>query len=462
MAKFLSFTSGLCTVALIAFGGNSAHAQTNAEIFAGIQFNFSTPGARSLALGGAFIGLADDATAAFANPAGLTILSKPEISFEYRSFDYTHRFTDRGRAFGEPSTGVDDTPRLVSGESSTEVDSISMLSLVYPKKKFSFAVYRHESANFEASFRTQGPFFERESGQTRRFFPVMADMSLEIINYGLSTGFKLGKDFSLGLGVSYYEFDLDSRTDRFDVINGFREPPDYSPSNIVNFQEEAGSDDDTTIIFGFLWDLSERWSLGGVYRQGPEFTFNSRNTSGPSRQNEGILFADQTARFNVPDVYGLGFAFRATDAITLSFDYDHVEYSSLTEDVLYIFLNPEDNPVSPPAMSASPEQIAAARKIAIDDADEFHFGFEYVFFKLKNPIALRLGSWYDPDHRARFKGQPNNDAERSEFINFQPGSDEIHYSVGIGIVFKDKFQLDAAADFSDLIDTVSLSGVLRF
>ena len=36
-----------------------------------LQFDFVNPGAKSLALGGAFTGLADDATAGFANPAGL-------------------------------------------------------------------------------------------------------------------------------------------------------------------------------------------------------------------------------------------------------------------------------------------------------------------------------------------------------------------------------------------------------
>ena len=55
------------------------------EINAGIVFNFSAPGARSLALGGAFVGLADDATAAYVNPAGLTLLSRPQLSTEVRS-----------------------------------------------------------------------------------------------------------------------------------------------------------------------------------------------------------------------------------------------------------------------------------------------------------------------------------------------------------------------------------------
>ena len=44
-----------------------------------IQFDFLNPGARSLALGSAFVGLADDATAAWVNPAGLMELTRREI-----------------------------------------------------------------------------------------------------------------------------------------------------------------------------------------------------------------------------------------------------------------------------------------------------------------------------------------------------------------------------------------------
>ena len=59
---------------------------TDIESLAGLQFNFGNPGARSLGMGGAFLGLADDASAAEANPAGLTILRKPEVSIEARNY----------------------------------------------------------------------------------------------------------------------------------------------------------------------------------------------------------------------------------------------------------------------------------------------------------------------------------------------------------------------------------------
>ncbi|MCB1033930.1 MAG: hypothetical protein KDD47_08875, partial [Acidobacteria bacterium] len=85
-----------------------AHGQANSEALATLQFNFTTPGARSLGLGGAFLGLADDATAAYTNPAGLTVLSKPEVSLEGRTWRFDTAYTDHGHGFGPPTgQGID-------------------------------------------------------------------------------------------------------------------------------------------------------------------------------------------------------------------------------------------------------------------------------------------------------------------------------------------------------------------
>jgi len=58
----------------------AAWAQVPNEGLAGLQFYFGVPGARSLGMGGAFLGLADDATSAYTNPAGLTQLKGEEFS----------------------------------------------------------------------------------------------------------------------------------------------------------------------------------------------------------------------------------------------------------------------------------------------------------------------------------------------------------------------------------------------
>ncbi len=92
----------------------TARAQSNEEIFEQFQFNFSTPGARAAAMGRAFIGLADDATAAVSNPAGLVILTRPQVYFEFKRNDLRVRrpaavdsfFTGQTSTFGESTNSI--------------------------------------------------------------------------------------------------------------------------------------------------------------------------------------------------------------------------------------------------------------------------------------------------------------------------------------------------------------------
>ena len=93
---------------------------------------------------------------------------------------------------------------------------------------------------------------------------------------------------------------------------------------------------------------------------------------------------------------------------------------------------------------------------AIDDADEFHLGAEYQALGLRYPVALRLGAWFDPDHKLRYTGAAPNLRAR-----FRPGSDEVHYAAGVGVVLG-RAQLDLAVDLSPRVDTLSLSSVARF
>src|SRR5438309_6606013 len=81
MRRFV-FAAVVCTLAALPLAAQN----TDIESLSGLQFNFGNPGARSLGMGGAFLGLADDASAAEANPAGLTILRKPEVSIEARNY----------------------------------------------------------------------------------------------------------------------------------------------------------------------------------------------------------------------------------------------------------------------------------------------------------------------------------------------------------------------------------------
>jgi hypothetical protein len=133
-----------------------------------------------------------------------------------------------------------------------------------------------------------------------------------------------------------------------------------------------------------------------------------------------VFFAG-VADFNVLDVYGIGFAIKVSDAATIALDWDRVEYSDMTADVVNLFGSDQD---------------AATERLVADDADEVHLGFEYVFVNAKYPVALRFGSWYDSDHKVYFDGEPNDgNQERTLATLFRQGDDEFHYSAGLGFIF---------------------------
>jgi long-chain fatty acid transport protein len=434
----------LVAVALL-LAAQPAPAQTNAEVNAGIQFNFSTPGARSLGLGGAFLGLADDATAAYANPAGLTVLSRPEISLEGRNWSYTQVFTDRGRLTGEPTQrGVDTLSRLHEGEHESSERGLSFVSLVYPTNRWAFALYRHELADFAGSFQSQGAF----SSTNNRVSPTQNSISLKIENLGFAVSYRIQR-LSLGAGLSRYDFSLDARTRRYQLSlptsntepGGYAGPPLYVSDNLLDMQFQKGEDHDLGVNAGFQLVVGERWRVGGVYRQGPDFDFQAiyRPEKGELPDLSDIA---REARFATPDVLGLGVAYQPTDFSTIALDYIHVEYSDLTQHFTHNFSG-----------ELPPDERAQFR---IDDAREIHLGCERIFSVGKTLFAARIGAWRDPDHRIHYGG------ETSYYQTlFRSGDDETHYAAGIGYLDQ-RFQVDAAFDFSDRVRTASLSTVIRF
>ena len=109
---------------------------TNTETFSGFQFNFNNPGARALGVAGAFVAVADDATAVVDNPAGLTILQRPEISAEYKHT----RFRNNINAFtNTPDEGATNT--VHSRDFDDSVNTPSFFSFVYPTERVVLAAF---------------------------------------------------------------------------------------------------------------------------------------------------------------------------------------------------------------------------------------------------------------------------------------------------------------------------------
>ena len=424
----------------ILLGARPSYAQGGPET---LEFSFSNPGARSIGLGGAFVALADDATAVYSNPAGLVQLARPEISIDGRFWSYSTPFTEGGRILGEP-TGelLDSTRGLRTGVSREAISGISFLSFVYPKGDWSLAVYRHQLANFESSSETRGFFASLPgSDDLMRFDDIRRLTELDIVTYGFSGAYRVSENFSIGGAVVYSVGQISNTTEFYAqteeaLPEGPLGPNTFSPQALRAVATLITDDSDWGFNGGFLWNISNQWNLGGVFRQGSalELTFEERAGSANELgvPPETIVESGQE-KLQLPDVFGLGVAYKSANGnLTTSFEWNFVQYSSFLRGI-------------------SPENVTEG--IEIDDANELHFGLEYVFLQTTPVIALRGGIWLDPDHKLRFVG----DSIFTQAV-FQPGVDEIHFSAGVGVAFR-KFQIDFGVDLSDSVNTVSLSAI---
>jgi len=189
---------------------------------------------------------------------------------------------------------------------------------------------------------------------------------------------------------------------------------------------------------GLLWLISNRWKLGAVYREGPEFDFVARSEAGPQHASlaPGTVLAIELPNWQFPSILGLGGSFRSrNDHWVFSFEWDRVRYSSILKAFASLPGNDDD---------------------ALPNANEFHAGVEYAFLTTMPIVSLRLGAWHDPDHRIRsVSPEPFSRAELPR------GEDEPHFAAGLGVAFS-RFQLDLGVDLSQRRDTASLSVVYSF
>ncbi|HBL28128.1 MAG TPA: hypothetical protein DD490_14945 [Acidobacteria bacterium] len=469
----------LAVLALLASGTAWGQVQT------GPQFNFISPGARSLGMGGAFIGLADDATAAYTNPAGLTNLTigGSEAAVEYRQFNNTTFFVERGRLDETFATGrgVDTINRLARGEAEATTSGLSFLSYskVLPHG-FTLALYRHQLANYSSEQAKQGIFLtDRDTCICDRSYPSLTAVDLRIANYGASVAYAFelpAKDqdtgsagsISVGLGLTLSELDLNyqshffgfnARTG-FDWIDrqpgGFFGPADFTPDNAFAAQIAQGKDHAQGFNLGVLWKQGSgssiekheeaparwrhhlrngRWSVGAVYRKGPSF-----QVDGSIREKNGAS-GTATLGLRVPDTYGLGVAFSMGEGETkITLDFDRIRWSQRFDEII-------------------PQGVDDRSKFSLADANELHLGLEQVVFVLEGQIigTLRLGAWREPAHEVEYQG-----SEPENKVLFPKGREITHWSAGVGIVLKEDYQLDTALDLSDRAKTVSFSVVKFF
>jgi hypothetical protein len=241
------FLRAIAMVALVVgLAANVVLAQEVPQPIVTIQLRFSNPGARSLGFGGALVALADDATAAWANSAGLVQIADPEVSVEFRYWSYSTPYVAGGRVRGEP-TGIrlDTVDGVRTDTDKVDVTGLAFLSFVYPGERWSLSIYRHLFANLEMLGETEGLFTDDSDGETNRFLDQSNRTTLDMISYGLSGAYRISDDLSVGFGLVYYDSEIVIDSDLYlwdDLDDPFGSGTGFLPEHFVIGQTITGND----------------------------------------------------------------------------------------------------------------------------------------------------------------------------------------------------------------------------
>lgn len=325
-------------------------------------------GARAVGMGGAFIAIADDATAASWNPAGLTQLMKPEISFAY---SYFRRRDDFSSSEHPETSGVQKS-------SSTE---LNFLSVAYPFELFErnmiVSLNYQLLYEFERDIRTKitSPFLNqkikfRQSGKLRALSPAYA---IEV-----TPGFSLGFTFNIW-------------TDKLFWSNGWKSDTNIEATaftinkTIIKDKDRYSGFSGFNMNIGFLWDINRFLTIGGVVKtpftgeMKHEHVVETRSIvpAFPFRINEDI-------DLEMPLSYGLGIALRFSDRFTISFDVYRTEWDQ------FKLKDGNGNRINP--ITGKPSHESSTK-----ETHQVRLGAEYFFVFTNTAIPVRWGIFYDPE-----------------------------------------------------------------
>lgn len=456
-------------LALCLFSALPLFAQnTDIESLSGLQFNFGNPGARSLGMGGAFLGLADDASAAEANPAGLTILRKREVSIEARNW-----LKDQVLSTSGTYPTID---RTAFGHYSDRVE-VSFASFVYPVKNFTLGVYYHAPLRNAGSGQVvpqrndftgqvekevpnfylpkgggNGPVTQQQCEALRRaqndpfacleytINPFLTALDVQEKTWGLAAAYKFG-DFSFGATARYQIFKASSFTFRLTPTYDFQSISVQATAKSGGTALDVEDKKDVTFAVGTKWAPNDKFSAGLVYKKGG--SFDSPTFIANANTNFDFVKLADTV-FHIPDVAGAGISVRPRPEITINVDAVYIKYSNLVDDFV----------------STITDVQGLQNPYKMNNVTEIHVGGEY-FFTSKIPFAIRAGYWRDPAHAMYWNGPLTTPDAVGAAILYPKGQSQNHYAIGGGLAWP-TFQIDAAYDTSEHYKVGSISAVYRF
>jgi long-subunit fatty acid transport protein len=461
---------GRVAIAAVLFCAAAASAQQ--RIDEALLSNVPGVGGRALGMGGAFTAIADDATAATWNPAGLAKLTRPEASIvadvskgDYEERDYFYRYevegvTQRGNSILET---YQETYRSEGAD--LESESLNFGSVTYPfrvadrlvvaqlsTRRYFDAPTFDESVvlDREGEIYLNGALFDQASAVTA--IDQMIETSGGHDFYSLSLGFPVTEAFRIGLSLNH----LDSDTTRIRTVSVY-ETIDGSPSTSTTRTRRLSKFSGWLFDLGFQADLGRFFSIGAVYHSGLDADMS---LSGVGRRT--VNGADQPrvqgrgdTEVEWPDGWAAGVAFYPAERWTLALDYSETRWSKakqggqlvtdtdpLTDETVFV-VSEEDGPFGYPTLSLQ------------KDAKAIRFGVERVLQVGHGALPLRAGYFQEKQFNSYYPVPSGRDFDAPEVDGMTLG---VGYSWKAG---KTLLQVDLALIHSTTKQTIDDSQTLN-
>ncbi len=417
--------------------------------------NFVGSGARALGMGGAFIAVADDATAASWNPGGLTQLERPEFSFVYNWKWFSESF---------PDTFNVSTP----GSYDLDLDEINYLSFVYPipwtlsGRNFVVSLNYQRKYNFDRRLDFRARLLGRDSNPVLRLlsftdYDISYRQEGDLSAISPALGFEIFDWLSAGVAINIWDSSLvpgnewKTTTLRRGIFNNFLtftggQSASSLGYGVANTFEEYEEVEGHNYTFGLLYKPTERLSLGAVYHTGYHTDVDYKRVLRLGNP-WGVQLYRSDLRIEWPASLGVGAAYRfPNDKLTLSLDVTRRNWDRFVEIDDRQGINGRTSPITGmPKWQSQHDPTYTVR-----------LGGEYVFVDATKPRqtllpSLRAGVYYDPapasGRENAWWGTRRGDGEPDDYYGVTLGGGLlIHNRVNIDAAYEYRWARDARRD----------------
>lgn len=317
-------------------------------------------GAVAMAMGGAFVGLANNPTAIWHNPAGIAWLEGTQIS--------------GGATLIVPTNSLALPNWPIAAQQNIEAAS----QVFYPPNFYLTHKFSDRIVAGFGFFTPYGLGLEWPEDYPLRYISTRDDMKTFFFNPTIAI--KLSDNLSVAAGVSYVY-----STIAFDLVEPILLAP--GPPPVIA---------DVPVTFEATGD---GWSFNaGALYKGEKFSFGFNWRSGFTLDYDGDLTLDldnivagmtlpgtAVTDFSLPHILGVGAAFNLTDELTLTADVHYILWSSYDEFVVEVDV-PGIEAIYPPGIA---DKVVEENW---EDAFIFRVGMQYM---VNESLALRAGFLYD-------------------------------------------------------------------